>query len=624
MKKAAAGILIFVIVVTMGMPTKVANAAVTTAQTPQNRIEGTLQWAEEFGGYLSSPITVGDNIYTTESDGKRLLKINKSGKVVKEANLSDSLYWITNICYGDGKIFVPLSNGKVQAFDSDTLESVWISEEAKGPVASKLTYANGTLYAGSCTDYYDADKAGTYFAMTTVDEDSTTGTEEKRFSWRYVPEGTGETFYCNKGTIIKNQIVVAGGNGTLVSLDKNTGEVKDQKTLDAGVNGGNIVYDPANSNLYVTTKSSTLYQIHMNEEGKFEKVSNILIEDGGYVAGSMELYNGRLYVGGRQKPEDPDQSFYAKGFMAVIDTKSMKIQYKVETDAILQGEPLVKEDYGKILVYFTANTVPGSLYCLEDAVGAKTGKVKTIFSPTEQSQQNYGMSDIAVDKDGTLYYINDSKHLFSIATTHSYKTKVTSATTTKDGSVVSKCSECGKIASQTIIPRIAGIKLHKTAFTCNKKTQKPTVVVKDRTGKTISKSNYTISYSAGSKNPGRYYVSVRLKGNYTGSKTYAYTIKPSKTTVKLTKVKKTSMKTAWKKITGVSGYQIQYGTSKTFKKAKSVKVSAKTASKTLKKLKKNKKYYVRVRSYKKVKVNGKNQNLYASWSNAKKMKTKAK
>ena len=72
---------------------------------------------------------------------------------------------------------------------------------------------------------------------------------------------------------------------------------------------------------------------------------------------------------------------------------------------------------------------------------------------------------------------------------------------------------------------------------------------------------------------------------------------PAKTTVKLSKAKKTSIKVSWKKISGVAAYQIQYSTSKNFKKAKTVKVSAKSASKVLKKLKKNKKYYVRVRSY---------------------------
>ena len=99
---------------------------------------------------------------------------------------------------------------------------------------------------------------------------------------------------------------------------------------------------------------------------------------------------------------------------------------------------------------------------------------------------------------------------------------------------------------------------------------------------------------------------------------------PAKTTVKLSKAKKTSIKVSWKKVSGVAAYQIQYSTSKNFKNAKTVKVSAKSASKVLKKLKKNKKYYVRVRSYKVTKVNNKSKNVYSAWSTKKALKTKKK
>lgn len=98
------------------------------------------------------------------------------------------------------------------------------------------------------------------------------------------------------------------------------------------------------------------------------------------------------------------------------------------------------------------------------------------------------------------------------------------------------------------------------------------------------------------------------------------------TVKKLTKGKK-SFKVTWKKVSGVKGYQIQYSTSKKFtkKKTKSVMISKNTAkhpSKTIKKLKSNKKYYVRVRTYKTVKVNGKSVKVYSKWSKVKSVITK--
>lgn len=93
--------------------------------------------------------------------------------------------------------------------------------------------------------------------------------------------------------------------------------------------------------------------------------------------------------------------------------------------------------------------------------------------------------------------------------------------------------------------------------------------------------------------------------------------KPKKPTIsKLTKGKK-QFKVSWKKISGVTGYQIQYSTSKKFTKktTKTVKVKGyKKTSATVKKLKSRKKYYVRMRTYK-----GK---AYSSWSKTKTVTTK--
>ena len=79
---------------------------------------------------------------------------------------------------------------------------------------------------------------------------------------------------------------------------------------------------------------------------------------------------------------------------------------------------------------------------------------------------------------------------------------------------------------------------------------------------------------------------------------------------------KHKVKATWKKLTNVSGYQLQYAPNKKFKKAKSKTV--KSSSVTLKKLKKKKTYFVRVRAYKL--ANGKK--VYGKWSSVKKVKIK--
>lgn len=214
-------------------------------------------------------------------------------------------------------------------------------------------------------------------------------------------------------------------------------------------------------------------------------------------------------------------------------------------------------------------------------------------------------------------------------TKKNYETITTPASTSKDGSIVVKCSNCGDVKSTTTSAKIKSIALNKTSFTENGKVQKATVVAKDSANKTIAASNYTVSYSnSNSKKPGTYTATVKFNGkNYTGTKKLTYKINakaPAKTTVKLSKAKKTSLKASWSKVANATSYEVQYGTSKSFKGAKTVKVSSKSSSTVLTKLKKNKKYYVRVRAVRTVKVDNKNTTLRASWSSAKNLKTKKK
>ena len=111
-------------------------------------------------------------------------------------------------------------------------------------------------------------------------------------------------------------------------------------------------------------------------------------------------------------------------------------------------------------------------------------------------------------------------------------------------------------------------------------------------------------------------ITAAATKNYNAaSKKVTVTVNPTGTS--LTSVKnsaKKTMKAAWKKNTAVTGYQVQYATASNFKGAKTVTIKkTKTTSTTIKKLKKNKKYFVRVRTYQK--ASGKN--YYSNWSKTK-------
>lgn len=174
----------------------------------------------------------------------------------------------------------------------------------------------------------------------------------------------------------------------------------------------------------------------------------------------------------------------------------------------------------------------------------------------------------------------------------------------------------------------------------------PAIIVKDKAGNVIDASNYTVSALTDAKSVGTNTLAVTFKNKYEGSVQKSYTIfakaekpgenptvdnpNPSATTLKATSITKLTPSSKgftvkWKKRKGVTGYQIQCCLSKKFKKGVK-KVSVKKAATTKKavgKLKANKTYYVRVRTYKTMKVNGTKKTTYSKWSKVKRVKTKS-
>ena len=164
----------------------------------------------------------------------------------------------------------------------------------------------------------------------------------------------------------------------------------------------------------------------------------------------------------------------------------------------------------------------------------------------------------------------------------------------------------------------AYVTLSKSKYVYSGKYISPTVKV-SVSGLTLSPSDYSVCYSA-NKNVGTASVTVSGKGAFSKSKKVYFTIVPKSTSLtKLTRAKK-SVTVKWKKQTAqVTGYQLQLCTSKSFNKGvKSYYLKSKTTTKNVTRLKSKKKYFVRIRTYKK--INGKK--YYSKWSSIKQIKTK--
>ena len=149
-------------------------------------------------------------------------------------------------------------------------------------------------------------------------------------------------------------------------------------------------------------------------------------------------------------------------------------------------------------------------YCsnLKSVYVVKGSKADAAFTEGKNNGDNAGLKKYVYKQDG-----------------HYYNDVLTKATLTTDGKIVSTCTVCGHSKVTKTIPHPSSFKLSATAIRYDGTVKKPTVTVKDVNGNTIASSNYTVTYASGRKNIGTYKVTVKMGGNYTGTKELSFRIK---------------------------------------------------------------------------------------------------
>ncbi|MGN1443690.1 MAG: leucine-rich repeat protein, partial [Acutalibacteraceae bacterium] len=282
------------------------------------------------------------------------------------------------------------------------------------------------------------------------------------------------------------------------------------------------------------------------------------------------------------------------------ETKTYKCTNAIKLVVTFSNKTYVEKDGDYIYVNgtkYTGNQLAGKTITIK-------GDTLTVKLVSDDYGRGYGYS---IDK------------IVITRVEHVNKTKITPATTAKDGTVVTACEACGKVAKKAVIYKASSVKLSKTAYTYNGKVQKPTVTVKDSKGATLKNgTDYTVTYSSGCKTPGKYAVKVTFKGNYSGSKKLYFTIAPTAPTLTVTAgAKKATLK--WNKQTGATGYVVYMATSQNGKYTKVAAVKGNTAvSYTKTGLTTGKIYYFKVAAYT---TSGKS-NIYSAFSPVKAVKVK--
>lgn len=160
-----------------------------------------------------------------------------------------------------------------------------------------------------------------------------------------------------------------------------------------------------------------------------------------WATASPVVYKGRIYVGvcgnGGQFNSDGGHHF------AVLNetASGISLAYNVSIPGYPQAAPLLStayenQDYngdgqtdGRVYLYFTYNAKPGGIYMLSDEPGQTSGTAVELFRPAS-NQQEYCISTICADREGTLYYKNDSNYLMALETNGAYLNSVTATADT--------------------------------------------------------------------------------------------------------------------------------------------------------------------------------------------------
>ena len=210
------------------------NNGVVDYRTPVYAKDAELYWATSIGsGYdvnaCGCPILVDGAIYTYS--GSRIYKVDAiSGEILIDKPMDhNSSFAINPPTYANGMIFVGLSDGTIQAFDANTLNSLWIYRDSiGGQPNSSIVYHDGYIYTGFWVGEINE---AHYVCLSATDEDPTQSMEEKLPTWYYTSKGGfywAGAYVCDDFLLIGTDDGASGyttGRPSLLSFNPKTGEL---------------------------------------------------------------------------------------------------------------------------------------------------------------------------------------------------------------------------------------------------------------------------------------------------------------------------------------------------------------------------------------------------------------
>ena len=379
------------------------NGNVTSAATPTT--ETGVNWKTLVGGNFASvsePLLVNDKVYLAIGagaksgyDGKLVRIDTASGKVEATGDLAGAIDYTVRPLYQGGIIYVPLSNGVVQAFNASTMKTRWVSESrTKGEQSScSLRIENGALFVGTAISSYPNYPSGSISAL-----DAATG----RTLWSMANSAAG--YIWTAPVCVNGHLCIGDTSGAVHVFDPATGAERDMFSLGSPIKSDPVLY---RGHLLVVTNDGVLHQLAVQSDGSLKQLSTASTFAKGYVTAAPTVVGSTAVIAGSDNYQ---------GAIAIVDLLSMTTQRTVTTAAgaafgqgNFAGSPLASIQKDGTWLYFALNSATGTLYSyrLGDA------EAHLLYAPDGTVAQ-YCDSPVIADAKGNLYYLNDSGYLVQL------------------------------------------------------------------------------------------------------------------------------------------------------------------------------------------------------------------
>ena len=175
-----------------------------------------LYWATQVGEdkttWSDAPtaFTVADNGFLYICSADSIIKIDKyTGEKVASGKMAGAAMYATKgPAYADGKVFMALDGGMIQAFDADTLTSLWVYKNKNGGKPTcDIVYNEGNIYTG----FWNSEETDADFVKINVTTDDETSTDEDKFAdWEYTNKGG---YYWTNAVVHDGKVTFGKENG---------------------------------------------------------------------------------------------------------------------------------------------------------------------------------------------------------------------------------------------------------------------------------------------------------------------------------------------------------------------------------------------------------------------------